>query len=115
MAADEEAVIDWLLEGDPAIRWQAMRDLLDEPSSVWEAERARTADEGWVAELLARRPAWGGGKVNATSMLLDPLTSDESAELVDNLLPAGRVAEDAKQEIRASIERYTQSSPKPHF
>jgi hypothetical protein len=27
----EDAVVDWLLEGDPAIRWQVMRDLLDAP------------------------------------------------------------------------------------
>jgi hypothetical protein len=73
MAADEEAVIDWLLEGDPAIRWQVMRDLLDEPPSVWEAERARTADAGWVAELLARRQPdgeWPAGRWTASTWTL---------------------------------------------
>ena len=55
--ASEESVIDWLLDGDPAIRWQVMRDLLDEPAEVWERERRRTVESGWVAELLGRRAA----------------------------------------------------------
>ncbi len=37
-------------------------------------------------ELLDHRPGWGGGKLNATTMLLEPLTEDESTRLVDNLL-----------------------------
>jgi hypothetical protein len=46
-------VIDWLLDADPAIRWQVMRDLLDEPPDAVAAERARVAAEGWGARLLA--------------------------------------------------------------
>src|SRR5207302_1780793 len=37
-------------------------------------------------ELLDARPGWGGGRVNATSVLLEPLSDHESAQLVDNLL-----------------------------
>jgi class 3 adenylate cyclase len=37
-------------------------------------------------ELLDARPAWGGGKLNATSFLLEPLTEAESEELISNLL-----------------------------
>lgn len=48
-------VTTWLLEGDPAIRWQAMRDLLGEPESVWQAEQQRVAGEGWGAELLSHQ------------------------------------------------------------
>ena len=55
MTEQDAAVVDWLLEGDPAIRWQVMRDLLDEPPAVWEEERRRTLEHGWVAELLARQ------------------------------------------------------------
>jgi hypothetical protein len=55
-------VIDWMLEGDPAIRWQVMRDLLDEPPDVWEAERRRTTEEGWVAEMLEHRKPGGWPK-----------------------------------------------------
>jgi hypothetical protein len=49
------SVIDWLLDSDPAIRWQAMRDLTDAPAERVAAERARVATEGWGARLLALR------------------------------------------------------------
>src|SRR3977135_4606621 len=49
------SVIDWLLNSDPAIRWQAMRDLTDSPADQVAAERARVAREGWGARLLALR------------------------------------------------------------
>jgi class 3 adenylate cyclase/tetratricopeptide (TPR) repeat protein len=40
-------------------------------------------------ELLDERPGWGGGKLNASSLLLEPLSGQESAELI-GVLPAGR-------------------------
>ena len=46
-------VLAWLLDGDPAIRWQVRRDLLDEPPEAYEPERARVTTEGWGARLLA--------------------------------------------------------------
>ena len=46
-------VIEWLLESDPAIRWQVMRDLTDASERDVAAERARIATEGWGAQLLA--------------------------------------------------------------
>jgi hypothetical protein len=46
-------VIDWLLDSDPSIRWQVMRDLSHEPADVVAAERAKVATEGWGARLLA--------------------------------------------------------------
>src|SRR5689334_2161953 len=55
------AVLDWLIQGDPSIRWQVMRDLLDEP---WEAERSKVAQHGDGAKLLAlqdKEGTWGGG------------------------------------------------------
>lgn len=57
-------VTAWLLEGDPAIRWQTRRDLLDAPPAAYEPDRARVASEGWGAALLARQDTagtWGGG------------------------------------------------------
>jgi hypothetical protein len=45
-------VIDWLLDSDPSIRWQVMRDLAHEPADVIAAERSRVATEGWGARLL---------------------------------------------------------------
>lgn len=57
-------IIDWLLAGDPAIRWQTLRDLSGADRSAVESERARIAVEGWGARLLTqRRPdgMWAGG------------------------------------------------------
>ena len=58
------AVLDWLLDSDPAIRWQVLRDLADAPAEVVAAERARVATEGWGARLLALQGEdgqWAGG------------------------------------------------------
>jgi hypothetical protein len=57
-------VLDWLLDSDPAIRWQVLRDLADAPAEVVAAERARVANEGWGARLLASQGEdgqWAGG------------------------------------------------------
>jgi hypothetical protein len=61
---DTGAVIDWLLGSDPAIRWQAMRDLLDAPEPAWSAERAKVETDGWGARLLSHQDndgQWAGG------------------------------------------------------
>jgi hypothetical protein len=61
------AVIQWLLDGDPSIRWQAMRDLTDAPADQIEAERAKVATAGVGARLLdlqARDGRWGGAAWN---------------------------------------------------
>jgi hypothetical protein len=57
-------VMQWLLEGDPAIRWQTKRDLLAAPESDWLADQQATLTTGWGAQLLAHQDAdgrWGGG------------------------------------------------------
>ena len=59
-----DAVIDWLLDSDPSIRWQVMRDLLDAPESEWRAERAKVETRGWGARLLSYEDEdgqWAGG------------------------------------------------------
>jgi hypothetical protein len=97
----DAAVIDWLLEGDPTIRWQVMRDLLDEPPAVWEEERRRTVEHGWVAELLAHRGAddeWPAGRWTATTWTLllliafgaperHPAAQPALGALVDRFIP----------------------------
>ncbi len=58
------AVLDWLLDSDPAIRWQVLRDLVHAPDEVVAAERARVVAEGWGARLLALQGEdgqWAGG------------------------------------------------------
>src|SRR4030081_908892 len=57
-------VLDWMLDSDPSIRWQALRDLADAPAGVVAAERAAVATEGWGARLLALQGEdgqWEGG------------------------------------------------------
>jgi hypothetical protein len=57
-------VIDWLLDSDPSIRWQVMRDIVNAPAALVAAERARVANEGWGASLLDQQRAdgqWGNG------------------------------------------------------
>jgi hypothetical protein len=59
-----DTVTAWLLNADPAIRWQVMRDITREPDDVVLRERTRVAYEGWGARLLALQAAdghWGGG------------------------------------------------------
>ncbi len=59
-----DPVIEYLLSGDPAIRWQVMRDLVGAPDDEVAAERARVATEGWGAQLLAEQAddgRWDGG------------------------------------------------------
>jgi hypothetical protein len=61
--APRPAHLKWLLDSDPAIRWQVMRDLAGEPPSAIAAERSRVATEGWGSQLLARQSRagnWGG-------------------------------------------------------
>src|SRR6267143_2700700 len=60
--APRPAHLKWLLDSDPAIRWQVMRDLTGEAPNAIAAERSRVATEGWGADLVARQsPAGNGG------------------------------------------------------
>ncbi|WP_445154503.1 hypothetical protein ACTWLI_14660 [Arthrobacter sp. Hor0625] len=57
-------VLDWLLDSDPALRWQVLRDLTDAPPDQLRAERARIETEGWGARLLELQGEdgqWDGG------------------------------------------------------
>ena len=61
------SVIDWLLDSDPSIRWQVMRDLTDASAEEVAAERARVGTEGDGARLLALQAAdgrWSGAAWN---------------------------------------------------
>jgi hypothetical protein len=56
--------LEWLLESDPSIRWQVLRDLVLAPGTAVAAERARVATDGWGARLLALQGEdgqWAGG------------------------------------------------------
>jgi hypothetical protein len=87
----------WLLDSDPAIRWQVMRDLTDETPNAIAAERSRVTTEGWGAELLARQSSngdWGGGRhwdlialwslVVLKDLGLDPV-SEQACAMIDRV------------------------------
>jgi hypothetical protein len=62
--AADGPTIDWLLEGDPAIRWQTLADLTDAPTDAVDAERSRVEREGWGGALLGFEGPdgmWAGG------------------------------------------------------
>ena len=59
-----DAVLEWLMEGDASIRWQALRDLAGSAGRTVEREQRRVASEGWGARLIALQAAdgrWAGG------------------------------------------------------
>jgi hypothetical protein len=63
----DSPVIQWLLDSDPSIRWQTMRDLIRAPADEIASERARVATEGAGARLLALQGSdgrWGGAAWN---------------------------------------------------
>jgi predicted ATPase len=56
------------------------------------------------AELLERRPAWAGGKLNATSVLLEPLSEEECERLIKSLVGRAELAEEVGSRIAAGAE-----------
>jgi len=93
--ASRAAIVKWLLEGDPAIRWQAMRDLTDTPAESVAAERARVAEEGWGAELLGRQTPeghWSDDQEHGW------MTTTDALQLLRNL-GAGPGSEKVRQTI----------------
>jgi hypothetical protein len=76
--------IEWLMEGDPVIRWQVMRDLLDMPEPEWQNEREKVTGCGWGRQFLdLQKPdgTWPEGRWTGTTWTL--LT------VMDCGLPAG--------------------------
>jgi hypothetical protein len=64
-SSSTNGVIDWLLKGDPSIRWQTLRDLTDASEPTFERERKKIARDGWGARLLAHQDpkgTWASGK-----------------------------------------------------
>src|SRR5215469_4348358 len=62
-------LLDWLLQGDPMIRFQVMRDLLHESEGVFRAEQDRIPDEGWGAQFLQHQApdgSWPKGRWTET-------------------------------------------------
>jgi hypothetical protein len=69
-----DKVIQWLLDGDPAIRWQVLQDLTGAANATVERERRKVARDGWGARLLKLQDpsgTWAGGR-SAESGLYSP-------------------------------------------
>jgi hypothetical protein len=94
--APRPAILKWLLDSDPAIRWQVMRDITNNAPNAIAAERSRIATEGWGANLLAlQSPAshWGGPKEDLVALYtlvalmdlgLDP-ASKQARKMIDRV------------------------------
>ncbi len=99
-------VTDWLLAGDPSVRWQVMADLLDAPAAAVSAARARVATEGWGAELLARQDPDGRW---VQSLYSRKYTSTTYTLLLQRLgLPAGKACADRRPPVvgRGDVHRW---------
>jgi hypothetical protein len=96
-------VLDWLLDADPAIRWQVLRDLTNEPEDVVAAERARVASEGWGARLVALQTPDGLWEGNAFSQ--DHTDTFHTLELLRRLGldPASEAARHAIGRVRDHV------------
>jgi len=60
-----QKVTQWLLDGDPSIGWQTLRDVVGAPEQAVQRERKKIAREGWGARLLSRQDpegTWARGK-----------------------------------------------------
>jgi hypothetical protein len=87
---EDPTVVDWLLDSDPSVRWQVLRDVTRAPAEEVAAERARVATEGLGARLLALQAddgRWGGAAWNRgwsstmhVLMLLRDLGLDSASE-----------------------------------
>jgi hypothetical protein len=70
--------INWLLEGDPAIRWQTLRDLTAVDPRTVERERTGVARAGWGARLLAEQSPdgrWSPGQASDSGLYTPKWTS----------------------------------------
>jgi hypothetical protein len=100
----DAGAVEWLLEGDPAIRWQVMRDLLDAPAEEWEAERAPDGRDGlrrptpWSSSTRRRLARRAVDRVDVDVLLLvacglperHPSPTAPVARLLERPMPASR-------------------------
>lgn len=109
----ESPVIQWLLDSDPAIRWQVMADLANTPVDIVATERARVASEGWGAALLSRQNpdgTWGEGPRQWESTLYTLLLLRDMG-----LDPAGERAQVAISRVRDCVTWGPEFGDAPFF
>lgn len=96
-------VMKWMLDSDPAIRWQVMRDLTDEAWPVVAAERARVANAGWGARLLesqSPRGHWGPGEDRNGLITVHSLTLLKDLGADPEARPVRRAIERVRKHVR---------------
>jgi hypothetical protein len=74
-----DSLIEWLLDSDPALRWEVERDLCNAPEPVWEATRAQVSVDGFGARLLALQEntgQWAGGAFFPAGFDFDTVETD---------------------------------------
>src|SRR5579864_1954936 len=89
-----EKTMEWLLDGDPAIRWQVLQDLVGAGDGAVERERRKVTRTGWGARLLAKQKAtgtWAGGRSGGDGLYSPKWTSTTYTMLLlrDMGLPPG--------------------------
>lgn len=120
-----DPVTQYLLEGDPAIRWQVMRDLMDAPADEVARERARVATEGWGSRLLVEQAEdgrWDGGVyrpgwVDEDRPMYDAWTATHFSlqQLVDfGVDPADPAVHHAVARVREHV-RWEYHDDRPYF
>lgn len=108
----EANVLGWLLDGDPSIRWQVMRDLTDEPEDVVARERSRIENEGWGRALLDRQAPEGWWNPDDRGWMI---TLDALALLREmGLDPASAAAHRAISRVKANL-RWVWLDNRPYF
>ncbi|HEY3675338.1 MAG TPA: hypothetical protein VGK84_05055 [Candidatus Tumulicola sp.] len=109
----DASVLRWLLEGDPAIRWQALNDLTNAPKDEVAAERSRVALEGWGRVLLGRQSSggfWDEGKDDGWMIAMDAMTLLREMRLD----PSSQLAQRAVDRIEKNI-RWESLDDRPYF
>src|SRR5207247_639527 len=101
MRPPTDGALQWLLDGDPAIRWQTLRDLVGAAQRTIERERRGVARDGWGARLLNRQDpegTWAGGLSSDGGLYCPKWTSTTYTMLTlrdFGLLPSSRQARNA--------------------
>lgn len=106
-------MVRWLLDGDPAVRWQAMRDLTEAPAQAVAAERARVSREGWGRALLARQAPegwWSGPDEEGWMITMDALALLREM----GLDPSSDEARTAISRVKQNL-RWEQLGNRPYF
>lgn len=106
--------IDWLLDSDPAIRWQAMRDLTDASPAAIAAERARIPHEGIGAKILSCQGANGAWPREDTPDWLPTLVTMQLLRLTE-VDPGDPAIQSAIERLEAGFRWAEEHGAKPFF